>query len=181
MLNNLKCGIDNVQSGLECIDFKELGAKCRDILKKYHENYDLMMLKLAELVADDLIDHYSPKTLNVEKPELLRVYESLSEVERIQFEKKYPQWHKRESVSKYMRLKDSIESENASNVYWLKVWRDRLAGDQDRQVKLTDKIREFNGLIKAPAEIKEKVDDTLQEFGGKVVTQNLIWGEEEEL
>lgn len=105
---------------------------------------------LACYVADELLDHFQYKPIIADKPELLRKYENLSDFDRLEFERKYPQWRKGD-VEEWEQKVRSTEMENQSNLMWLETWRAMVEDDPVRRIKFDETLKKYQSIT-------EKVD-----------------------
>ena len=155
-----------------CEKLPELPKKCLGVLYKNWGDGDEINKKMAELVADTLLHYFHPAKNNVPKPLVLDTYEHKTRLEKIEFDKKYPDWWRKQDVQDYWRADSEVRSGFASNVYWLTYWEGLLreAGDL-RHLKIAEKLAEFNKKI-----IDPQVDRVTEMFSGSVKG----WEDEEE-
>jgi hypothetical protein len=153
--------------------------KIRDMCKKIVElagtDQDELDRRLGMLVCDELLDDIRFKPLPA-KPDALVQYEILSKDQKFRWNRDNPDWRQKPTFQQYLVDLSSAESENNSNVYWLKYWRGKV--DKDRAEKFRLKLVEFS--VRMPGaeqefkpnvefKIPEPVQTVMDMFGGKLV------------
>lgn len=92
----------------------------KEMMKKY--SGDELQLKVAEYVADNMMQDFNPHRFDEPEPQILIDYLAKSPLERIKFDKDYPKWKEKFEVDKYLWKKQECESQNKSNIHWLNEW-----------------------------------------------------------
>lgn len=112
------------------------------ISKRHAENEARCMRATAEVVADKMLDYFSPQPLP-SKPFVLAQYDAMNPQAKQEFDNRNPQWRLGEAENWPKEVR-RVLLENDSNKYNLELWAKYVIDDVLRYHKIMDKLSEYH-------------------------------------
>jgi len=126
--------------------------------------------RLAILTTDKLLSFYKKRAAPA-MPLALVQYRNFNDERKAKFDKENPDWKKSDKIVEYIKESSLIESENESDIYWLKHWIKLRGLNDERREKLKIKLEEIDPTTKKDPEIEAVINVV----GGKVIKQKELF------